>query len=285
MTDAKKIKSASNLGQITENLEQVSAFKLQKIKIQTENYKQFMKDFLEIFNSVEFSWTSIWDKWKDLIFAMSTDSGFSGNSNLRLFKKISEEYKNKKESLELYCIGKKSLDYFLQDWFNVVWYINLPEEFVEQDFSEIYKYIENSISDKKYSNIKVYFNYLKNSVIRTPINFNLFPFDKKSLNTFVRNMNIDVNSLTTKSDNIMVWSNIQEFKQEMIKQLSWYIIYGAALQNKIWELASDILLMNNIKNNANNTVKWLISSFNKIRQSLLTQEVSKIMSSKMFIES
>ncbi|OQB42259.1 MAG: F0F1 ATP synthase subunit gamma [candidate division CPR1 bacterium ADurb.Bin160] len=54
MTDAKKIKSVSNLGQITENLEQVSAFKLQKIRKQTENYKQFMKDFLEIFSSVGF---------------------------------------------------------------------------------------------------------------------------------------------------------------------------------------------------------------------------------------
>ena len=32
MTDAKKIKSVSNLGQITENLEQVSAFKLQNKK-------------------------------------------------------------------------------------------------------------------------------------------------------------------------------------------------------------------------------------------------------------
>jgi F0F1-type ATP synthase gamma subunit len=98
-------------------------------------------------------------------------------------------------------------------------------------------------------------------------------------------MNINLKSLNIKSSDMIVWSNLQELKQEMIKQLSGYMIYWAALQNKIWELASDMLLMKDMKNNANNTMKWLINSFNKIRQSLLTQEVSRIMSAKMFIES
>jgi F0F1-type ATP synthase gamma subunit len=80
----------------------------------------------------------------------------------------------------------------------------LPEEFVEQDFLEIYKYVENSISDEMYSNIKVCFNYFRNSLIRTPINFNLFPFDKKSLDTFVRNMNINLKSLNIKSSDMIV---------------------------------------------------------------------------------
>ena len=71
----------------------------------------------------------------------------------------------------------------------------------------------------------------------------------------------------------------------MNKQISWYIIYWAVLQNKIWELTLDMLLMKNIKNNANETVRWLVASFNKIRESLLTQEVSRIMTSKMFVES
>ncbi|HOG15111.1 MAG TPA: F0F1 ATP synthase subunit gamma [Candidatus Absconditabacterales bacterium] len=285
MTDAKKIKSVSNLGQITENLEQVSAFKLQKIRKQTENYKQFMKDFLEIFSSVGFDGEPVNDKGKDLVFVISSDNGFSGNSNQRLFKNIAEKYKNNKEALNIYCLGKKSLDYFLKEGFNVVGYTNLPEEFTEQDFIEIYNYVESSISDKIYSSIKVCFNYFKNTLIRTPVTFNLFPFNKRSLDAFIGNMNIDLNFFSLDSNNLMVGSNLQELKQEMNKQISGYIIYGAVLQNKIGELTLDMLLMKNIKNNANETVRGLVASFNKIRESLLTQEVSRIMTSKMFVES
>ena len=285
MADTKNIKSVFDLWQFEQSFEEVSVLRLQKIKQQTENYKQFMKDFLEIFSSIDFSWEYSNNTSKDLVFVISTDNCISWNSNVRLFKKLKEEYKNKKDSLDVYCIWQDSLQFFLNEWFNVIWYTNLPEEFAEQDFSEIYQYIENSISDNLYSNIKVCFNHFKNSLIRIPANFTLLPFDQKSLDSFAQNMNFDLKSLKKTSSDFMVWSNLQELKAEMIQQLLWYMLYGAALQNKIWELSSNILLMKTIKNNNKDTVRWFVSSFNKIRQNLLTKNVSRIVSLKMFAES
>ncbi|HRU50372.1 MAG TPA: F0F1 ATP synthase subunit gamma [Candidatus Absconditabacterales bacterium] len=285
MADTKNIKSVFDLGQFEQSFEEVSVLRLQKIKQQTENYKQFMKDFLEIFSSIDFSGEYSNNTSKDLVFVISTDNCISGNSNVRLFKKLKEEYKNKKDSLDVYCIGQDSLQFFLNEGFNVIGYTNLPEEFAEQDFSEIYQYIENSISDNLYSNIKVCFNHFKNSLIRIPANFTLLPFDQKSLDSFAQNMNFDLKSLKKTSSDFMVGSNLQELKAEMIKQLLGYMLYGAALQNKIGELSSNILLMKTIKNNNKDTVRGFVSSFNKIRQNLLTKNVSRIVSLKMFAES
>jgi len=49
-----KIKSVSNMKQITKALEVVATVKLQKVKKQTENYRDFMLDFLKIMNVVRF---------------------------------------------------------------------------------------------------------------------------------------------------------------------------------------------------------------------------------------
>jgi len=56
------------------------------------------------------------------------------------------------------------------------------------------------------------------------------------------------------------------------------------LQNKAGEFASRMLAMKNAKDNANEMIKGLVLSFNKARQSLITQEVTEIMSAKMAIE-
>jgi len=51
-----KIKSVSNMKQITKALEVVATVKLQKTKEQTENYREFMTD--------EYKWN--WSKWKKI---------------------------------------------------------------------------------------------------------------------------------------------------------------------------------------------------------------------------
>jgi F-type H+-transporting ATPase subunit gamma len=47
-----KIKSVSNMKQITKALEVVATVKLQKTKQQTESYRDFMAEFLKVMNVV-----------------------------------------------------------------------------------------------------------------------------------------------------------------------------------------------------------------------------------------
>lgn len=77
-----KIKSVSNIKQITKALEVVATVKLQKAKAQTDSYKDFLIDFLKIVQVVQqktdiFALTET-KAQKDLIIVIGTDRGLCG---------------------------------------------------------------------------------------------------------------------------------------------------------------------------------------------------------------
>ena len=112
-----KIKSVSNMKQITKALEVVATVKLQKTKEQTENYREFMTDFLKIMNAVRtkidiMNTNEINPNGRRLIVVMSSEKGLCGNLNSRLFKNIFQKYNEHKDNVDIFCIGKKSFEFF-----------------------------------------------------------------------------------------------------------------------------------------------------------------------------
>ncbi len=78
-----KIKSVSNIKQITKALEVVATVKLQKAKAQTDSYKDFLMDFLKIVQVVQqktdiFESTPLEKSKKELIIVVGTDRGLCG---------------------------------------------------------------------------------------------------------------------------------------------------------------------------------------------------------------
>jgi len=120
-----KIKSVSNMKQITKALEVVATVKLQKVKKQTENYRDFMTDFLKMMNVVRtkiniLNTNNPDPKGRRLIIVMSSDKGLCGNLNSRLFKHIFQKYNDIKDNVDVFCIGKKTFEFFARADFNVV---------------------------------------------------------------------------------------------------------------------------------------------------------------------
>lgn len=287
-----KIKSVSNMKQITKALEVVATVKLQKTKQQTESYRDFMTEFLKIMNVVRtkfdmFDTSNIDSTGRRLIVVMSSDKGLCGNLNSKLFKHIFQKYNDIKDNVDIFCVGKKSFEFFARAGFNVIGHLNLSDSFQEDDLADIYKYILDGISQNKYAKIKVYFNYFKNTITQVPLRFKVYPLDQDSFDWFVKDIWLDLDEvLTTELDykDLIVEPDMEWFQQEMINQFTQHMIYWAALQNKAWEFASRMLAMKNAKDNATDMIKDLKLSFNKARQWLITQEVTEIMSAKMAIE-
>jgi len=224
---------------------------------------------------------------RKLIVVMSSEKGLCGNLNSRLFKNIFQKYNEHKDNVDVFCIGKKSFEFFARAWFNVVWHINLTDDFTEDELTDVYKYILDWISDKKYSKIKVYFNYFKNVITQVPLRFKVYPIDQDSFDSFVQDIGLDLEDIISDDltyKDMIVEPDMKMFKQEMLRQFTQHMLYGAALQNKAGEFAARMLAMKNAKDNATDMIKDLKLSFNKVRQGLITQEVTEIMSAKMAIE-
>ena len=275
-----KLDSVSTMKQLFNSMELSDAEKLKRMEKQVSNYKSFMEDFFGILWSTNLN--IFWNGWcelnsKKLLLVFSTDKGFSWNYNNKLFKNICSEYCNDKSNVDIFCIWKKAFEFFAKKWFNIVWYLKLSDEICLEDLSEVYDYLLSSISNNVYWDVSVYLNLYKNKISSKTLNYTVYPLEEDSLSTFIDNFWINIIKF---SEWVSLWNESNQFKVEMEKQLLQYMLYWAALQNKVAELKSRISAIQNIKNNSEFVVKDLKLSFNRLCQSLLTREVSNIMELK-----
>ena len=274
-----KLDSVSNMKQLFNSMELVDFEKLKKTENKISNYKSFMEDFFSILWSIN---VDLFENRNDsnlkkLIFVFSTDKWFCGEYNNKLFKNIYREYCGCESNVDVFCVWKKSFEFFAKKWFNIVWYLKLSDEFWLEDLSEIYDYFVSSISNKTYWDISVYLNLFKSKKISKTLNYNLYPLSNDSLDLFLDNLGIKISRW---SGDISLWMESEQFKIDMEKQLLQYMLYWAALQNKVSELKSRISVVDNMRNTSEFVVKDLKLSFNRLCQSLLTREISNIMELK-----
>lgn len=266
----------SRLDTITRTAMEVSTLnlsatqKLSCVKSQTNNYWSFMSDFFDIvWNSWLFSWLSDIDVLtqgtKKLYIVISCDSGICWSLNRKLFSKVKNLVD---DNTDLFCIWKKSFNFFVDQWFNVVWCVNNCQN--SSDLEILNQYLWNSINLWIYSEIVVY--YHTNWVVSK---FDLYSFTGDELQWFFKKFKIDVNFGKSCNDSICQMDEAM-FKKTMIIQLSQYIIYGAWLSTKYVEYSHCRLVSQKVSNN--NFVRKCILSFNQNRQTLLTQKVLELMS-------
>jgi F-type H+-transporting ATPase subunit gamma len=287
-----QIKSLTSLQKILKALEVVSTIKLQKLKKKTETLRDFFIDFLNVLNVLEdqiniFDFDKQhWDEqWRRLIILISTDKWLCWSINSRLIKHVASKYSERKSKADIFVVGKKWLDYFVRDGRNIVWSLQLKDNFSEEELTPLYTYIKKSLSEKKYAKIKVYFNYFKTTITQVPLRFKIFPLDKESFAAFLKDIDIKLEKIKkTTTQALEIEPNKSALIQKIIQETIKYIVYSAVAQNKTWEHASRMLAMKNAKDNSWEIIRSINVLYNKVRQWKITQEISEIGNAKMAIE-
>jgi F-type H+-transporting ATPase subunit gamma len=289
-----KIKSVGNIKQITKALEVVATVKLQKTKAKTDTYKEFMIEFLKIVKAVTQGENIFQNEThpnpqtdKELAIIIGTDRGLCGALNNRLFKDIFSIYEDKKETVDMFCIGRKALEFFSRANFPIVGQHELPDTFDESTVKELYTFLRTAVAEHTYTNIKVYFNFFHNAIKQTPLSLQLFPLNKESFKNFAKDLEINIDELISTEEvyqEISLEPTPAELARDIKEQLIQHMIYGAILQNKTGEFAARMVAMKNAKDNSMTMIKNLTLSYNKARQTAVTQEVSEIMGAKMALE-
>ncbi len=289
-----QIKSISNTKQITKALEVVATVKLQKNKHQTEWYKEFMLEFLKIVQVVNNSHKLFNDpqqtptaNQKELVIVIGTDRWLCWWLNNRLFKHIFTTHEDKKSEIDIFAVGKKTLEFFTRTNFSIAWHISLKDTFTEEDLRDLFIFIRNAIETHTYKWLRIYFNYFNNPIKQTPIDLQIYPLQKEEYEKFAKQIDININDFITdqvEQKDILLEPSIDWLEREIQEQLIQHVVYWAILQNKTGEYAARMIAMKNAKDNSTNMIKSLKLSYNKARQAAVTQEVSEIMSAKNAIE-
>lgn len=287
-----RVKSVKNLQKIVNALEIVSTVKLQKLKGEMTLYKDFMQNFLEVLNIVrkeinlfKFDEKTRNPKWRRLLIVVTWDKWLCGSMNSRIFKRMESNYWNAKDNADVFVIWKKWVEYFVRNWRNVVWNAIISDKVLLAEINPITAYIRKAMEEWKYSKIKVYFNFYKNTMNQVLTRFKLYPLDEESFNYFIDNVWLKLDHLSDINHKyLMVEPDIDTFRLDYMLLIIRTIIYSAILHNKTTEYAARMLAMKNAKDNCTELLWELNLLYNKTRQGRITQEITEIVSAKTAIQ-
>lgn len=287
-----RIKSVKNLQKIVKALEIVSTVKLQKLKWVIVSYRDFMQSFLEVLkvvikevNLFDFDEKS-WDpKWRRLLIVVTWDKWLCWSINSRIFKRMEKNYWQAKDNVDIFVIWKKWVEYFVRNWWNVVGSAIISDKVLLAEINPISAFIKEALEAKRYSKIKVYFNFYKTTMNQVLTRFKLYPLDEESFESFLENLWLKMNLLENIDDKyLMVEPDVDTFRFDFMQLLIRTIIFSAVVHNKTTEYAARMMAMKNAKDNCNDLLINLNLLYNKTRQYKITQEITEIVSASTAID-
>ncbi len=287
-----KIQSTKNIKKITNAMEIISTIKLQKVKKSADHLREYMTTFLGMLSSIS-AYEALFPQpsataTKKFVVVVSSEKWLCWSLNTMLLKQFDTEYGEYRENVDVYVIGKKAKEYCSRRGYNIVWSLSLKDTFVSDDLKDLYNVLHEAQSNGEYNEIRVWYNFFKNTMKQIPAWFQLFPLSMDKFGEFMNTLEIVVPIGEKKSKYNSIEMKLEPSK-ELIVQKAYdimmnVVVYGAVLHNKTGEFASRMLAMKWAKDNASNIIDNLTLAYNKARQDAITKEVLEIVSAKAVLD-
>ena len=268
-----RIESIKSTSQITNAMNVVSSTKFKKFQaltLMTRSYAGAIERTLEnVAGSLKSVHHVLFDGKKEVkkigVIVMASDRGLCGGFNSNTFKeleKLINKYKSENVKVSVIAVGRKTRDYCKRRRINVdAEYIQMiPETMLEKakDISEnVVQFYLDDIYDEVYI---IYSKFV--SAIEFDLKLErLLPLERREASTneeYIFEPSIEgvLRSLLPKSLNIQ--------------------IYQSLLENTASEHSARMTAMKSASDNAKDIIEKLTLDYNRVRQSIITQEISEI---------
>ncbi len=270
-------------------MEVIATIKLQKVKKSAEHLREYMNTFLGMLSTI-YDYTDLFPAvsekaHKRLAIVVTSEKWLCGSLNTALLKQFSSEYEDK-ELLDVYVIGKKGKEYCDRRGYHVVGYNTLSDTFDSDDLNDLYMFLDTAQQSGEYKEIKVWYNFFKNTMKQIPAGFQLFPLSTEKFHSFMESLEITLPEHTSSRDShyMKLEPNKQIILDKAYDIMMNVVVYGAVLHNKTGEFAARMLAMKWAKDNANTIIDDLTLAYNKARQDSITKEVLEIVSAKAVLD-
>ena len=199
------------------------------------------------------------------IIVITSDRGFAGSFNSSVIRLAEKEIeKLGKDSVQLFCLGKKASEYFSKRDFNVKeTFFDFWKDMSYDTASNISASFINSFENNEIDEVHVIYNRFKTLASQDLIMEKVLPVDFTK-DYSATNYNYDyepgqkeiVSTLIPKHINVQMWQQL--------------------LESYSSEEAARMIAMDNATENAKEIIKELKLEFNKARQAAITTEMLEI---------
>jgi F-type H+-transporting ATPase subunit gamma len=271
MNDIKaRMKSVQSTMQITKAMELVATSKLRRAKERVEKSRFFyevLEDAIRTVQNTHEAEASVWgserEEKKVLYIVMAGDRGLAGGYNANVFR-MTEGLSRGKDALYL-PIGKKAVEYYHHRKADI--YTDVCEYIADMhvgDTLALAKRICESYRTGEIDSVNLVYTNFVSMITQTPTSVRLLPLGE------MENKKNDADPLFE--------GNPEEILDRIVPDYIGGMLYTAVCESLASESGARRSAMNAANKNASEMIDTLTLSYNRARQSVITQEITEIVS-------
>jgi len=278
----RSISGVKSTQKITKAMKMVSAARLNKAQENIINSRPYSRKISEVLSQLllveknyEHPFLRDSSDEKVAIIAISSDRGLCGAFNNNIISEVERMIKtdyseqNKNKNVSLFCIGKKTNDYFTRHGYNVVQGFNGIFSDLKFDFvAQLNKQLSSKFISNDFTKIIVVYNKFKSVAQQKVTLMQLYPIKPENSNEVSQELNLDY---IFEPDKKCIIDGL--LPQYLNSQL-WSIL----LDSYAGELGARMTAMDMATDNASEMISSLQLTYNKRRQAAITNEILEIVS-------
>ncbi len=282
-----RIKSVQSTQQITKAMKMVSAAKLRRAQdaiTQMRPYAVKLQEMLgNIIGSVDSGsagskLSQVRPVEKVLLITVSSDRGLCGGFNANVNKaakaRIANKYaaQHQKGNVTILPIGKKTYENFAKDNYKMVdkhWQLMASPSF--DAVKQTANYAKDAFVNKEYDCIEIIYNQFRNAAVQDVQCEQFLPIVKME--------DTQANAASTNANNDFIFEpNKEVILEELLPKIINTQLYKAVLDSIAGEHGARMTAMDKATENAEEMLKGLKISYNRVRQAAITTELTEIVS-------
>lgn len=289
----KKIKAVKNTAKITKAMKLVAASKMKYFQKKAVASRDFSWSLLEVLHGnmgIEFT-SSLNEKREEgkIMFILYTsDKGLCGALNSKLIRSLvsSDLWKNTPaEDRMLVTVGKKSNDYARFNSINVhKSFLGINEKMTAHDAIEFVDFVFEEWNKRSVKQVVMVAPHYKNSLVFYPRVKTYLPFSSEMVNEHIRLEEEEVleqKSIFGDEPPIIYEPDAGRFFEVLMEQIVVTLFMQSFQELKASEYSSRMIAMQSATDAANDMIDKLSLTFNKVRQTAITQEIAELVGGSM----
>lgn len=269
----RRIKSVSNIKQITRAMELVSTSKLRKSRKQLELTRPYyntvessIREILANTKGVKYDLLERREVKNRLIIVLTSDRGLAGGYNINVIRKA-ESYIDEKVGTKFILVGVEAREYFKRRYDGIVEEFSyISEEPSYNNAAKIGSICYDLYRKKEIDEVLLVYTHFSTVLSLVPSMVKLLPAKSIEKEGNMENRLIEYEP------------SAEEVLNRLVKDYISITIFGAMIESAASEQASRRNSMKNATDNANDMLESLSLRFNRARQAQITQEITEIVS-------
>lgn len=265
----RRIKSVESTRKITKAMNLVATSKLRKVRKElngNEEYYNLCKEILDnVISTMPKDYENPFFKkvsknLDKLYIVITSDTGLCGGFNGNIASNLNEMIEDRAYA-KIMVSGSKGISYMKKYGFNTVKeYIGIPDVPTIKEVRRIYDDALYMFKNGEVSEVNVVYTEFKSAIKQEVKIERLFPIDIKSV----------------EEQQFLIEPNFEEVLNSSLDSYFKSKLRRAMLHSKVSEQNSRMTSMDGATKNANDILQSLNLKYNRIRQGMITQEISEI---------